>query len=97
VLLDSAAARTGKQAPLNRPPNPLHPLSCVAASSEGDKLRVLVCGGPDLTDYLLLRKIPDDWFERRNCTGPSENHAWYLWSWRHHTGSAVNGYSGSKP
>ena len=40
---------------------------------------------------VLLKRIL--WFESRNGMGPSENHAWYLWSWRH-MGSPVIAYAG---
>ena len=43
---------------------------------------------------VLLKRIL--WFESRTGMGPSENHAWFLWSWRH-TGSPMIAYSDDKP
>jgi hypothetical protein len=41
---------------------------------------------------VLLKRII--WFESRNGMGPSDNHAWFLWSWRY-TGSPMIAYSGN--
>jgi hypothetical protein len=40
---------------------------------------------------VLLKRIL--WFESRNGVGRSENHAWYLWSWRY-MGSPVIAHAG---
>jgi hypothetical protein len=42
---------------------------------------------------VLLKRIL--WFESNGNT-PSDNHAWFLWSWRY-TGSPMIAYSGDKP
>jgi hypothetical protein len=34
-----------------------------------------------LTKLVLLKRI--EWFKSQNGMTPSENHAWYVWSWRH--------------
>jgi hypothetical protein len=33
------------------------------------------------TKLVLLRRI--EWFKSLNGNTPSDNHAWYIWSWRH--------------
>jgi hypothetical protein len=34
-----------------------------------------------MTKLVLLRRI--EWFKSANGNTPSDNHAWYIWSWRH--------------
>jgi hypothetical protein len=54
----------------------------------GSTRRPFFAGCPAWAIKLVLtRRIM--WFESTNGMGPSENHAWYIWSWQPHDGPRI--------